>query len=197
CLVKIRSHLRVRQVRIRRSAVRHPVSQAPGDVKRKVRGDAASDADVSRTVVEEFRAQKSVEPFWPRAYHDTIMKHIPSLRVIERALRDRDPSFDGIFFVAVRTTGIFCRPSCPAKTALARNRRFFPSAQEALRAGFRPCRRCRPLNTNGQPPTWVQELLQQIDRDRFNRMTDAALRNLGMEPARVRRHSRNNYGTPY
>ena len=125
------------------------------------------------------------------------MKHIPSLRVIERALRDRDPSFDGIFFVAVRTTGIFCRPSCPAKTALARNRRFFPSAQEALRAGFRPCRRCRPLNTNGQPPTWVQGLLQQIDRDRSNRMTDAALRNLGMEPARVRRYFRKNYGMTF
>jgi AraC family transcriptional regulator of adaptative response/methylated-DNA-[protein]-cysteine methyltransferase len=145
----------------------------------------------------EFGVQKSVERIWLRAYHDTVMKQIPSLRVMERALQDRDPSFDGIFFVAVRTTGVFCRPSCPAKTALARNRRYFPSATEALRAGFRPCRRCRPLATNGRPPAWVQQLLQQVDRDRSNRLTDAALRNLGIEPARVRRYFRKNYGMTF
>jgi AraC family transcriptional regulator of adaptative response/methylated-DNA-[protein]-cysteine methyltransferase len=116
---------------------------------------------------------------------------------MERAIHHRDPEFDGIFFVAIRTTGIFCRPSCPAKTALARNRRYFPSVKDAMQAGFRPCRRCRPLDTNGRLPTWVRQLLQQIDKDRTIRLTDGALRKLGIEPARARRFFRKNYGMTF
>lgn len=60
------------------------------------------------------------------------------------AFQRRDPAWDGIVFVAVRTTGVYCRPVCPARTPLARNIRFFSSAASAERAGFRPCLRCRP-----------------------------------------------------
>ncbi|MEV7089633.1 AlkA N-terminal domain-containing protein [Streptomyces sp. NPDC093085] len=60
------------------------------------------------------------------------------------AVRSRDGRFDGAFFFAVSTTGIYCRPSCPATTPKRRNVRFFPSAAAAQRAGFRACRRCRP-----------------------------------------------------
>jgi len=56
----------------------------------------------------------------------------------------RDPAFDGVFFTAVRTTGIYCRPVCPVRQPLTRNVSFFPSAAAAERAGFRPCLRCRP-----------------------------------------------------
>jgi len=61
-----------------------------------------------------------------------------------RALSTRDPRFDGRFFVGVRTTGIYCRPICPARTPLRENVRFFRSAAAAQEAGFRPCLRCRP-----------------------------------------------------
>jgi len=61
-----------------------------------------------------------------------------------RALSTRDPRFDGLFFTGVRTTGVFCRPVCPARTPLAANCHFFRSAAAALEAGFRPCLRCRP-----------------------------------------------------
>jgi len=61
-----------------------------------------------------------------------------------RALASRDARFDGRFFTAVLSTGIYCRPVCPARTPLRRNCRFFPSAAAAAHAGFRPCRRCRP-----------------------------------------------------
>jgi AraC family transcriptional regulator of adaptative response / DNA-3-methyladenine glycosylase II len=61
-----------------------------------------------------------------------------------RALASRDARFDGRFFTAVASTGIYCRPVCPARTPLRRNCRFFPSAAAAGEAGFRPCRRCRP-----------------------------------------------------
>ncbi|WP_326600509.1 AlkA N-terminal domain-containing protein [Streptomyces sp. NBC_01803] len=60
------------------------------------------------------------------------------------AVRGRDERFDGVFFTAVLTTGIYCRPSCPAITPKRRNIRFLPSAAAAQAAGFRACRRCRP-----------------------------------------------------
>ncbi|RAJ55711.1 DNA-3-methyladenine glycosylase II [Streptomyces sp. Amel2xB2] len=60
------------------------------------------------------------------------------------AVRSRDARFDGVFFLGVRTTGIYCRPSCPAVTPKRENVRYYPSAAAAQRAGFRACRRCRP-----------------------------------------------------
>ena len=65
----------------------------------------------------------------------------------------RDPAFDGLFFTAVRTTGIYCRPVCPVKQPLDRNVTFYPSAAAAERAGYRPCLRCRP-ETAPFSPAW-------------------------------------------
>ncbi|WP_203609943.1 Ada metal-binding domain-containing protein, partial [Streptomyces sp. SID8111] len=61
-----------------------------------------------------------------------------------QAVRSRDGRFDGVFFFAVGTTGIYCRPSCPAVTPKRANVRFFATAAAAQQAGFRACRRCRP-----------------------------------------------------
>ena len=68
-----------------------------------------------------------------------------------RAVRSRDPRFDGWFYTAVVTTGIYCRPSCPATTPKPGNVRFYPTAAAAQAAGFRACRRCRPDATPGSP----------------------------------------------
>jgi AraC family transcriptional regulator of adaptative response / DNA-3-methyladenine glycosylase II len=68
-----------------------------------------------------------------------------------RAVDSRDQRFDGWFFTAVKTTGIYCRPSCPATTPKPANVTFFPSAAAAQRAGFRACRRCRPDAAPGSP----------------------------------------------
>jgi AraC family transcriptional regulator of adaptative response / DNA-3-methyladenine glycosylase II len=67
------------------------------------------------------------------------------------AVQSRDPRFDGWFFTAVTSTGIYCRPSCPARTPLRANVRFFPTAAAAQLAGFRACKRCRPNATPGSP----------------------------------------------
>src|SRR5689334_10719687 len=67
-----------------------------------------------------------------------------SATVCERALDARDARFDGIFFVGVTTTRIYCRPVCPARVSYHDRRRFFDTAANAERAGFRPCLRCRP-----------------------------------------------------
>jgi AraC family transcriptional regulator of adaptative response / DNA-3-methyladenine glycosylase II len=68
------------------------------------------------------------------------------------ALSARDARFDGVFFVGVTSTGIYCRPICPAKTPRQRNCRFFPSPQQAEQEGFRPCLRCRPELAPGNAP---------------------------------------------
>ena len=68
-----------------------------------------------------------------------------------RAVLARDPRFDGRFFTGVTSTGIYCRPICPARTPARRNMRFFPHAGAAEAAGFRACRRCRPEASPGSP----------------------------------------------
>jgi AraC family transcriptional regulator, regulatory protein of adaptative response / DNA-3-methyladenine glycosylase II len=72
-----------------------------------------------------------------------------------RALRSRDARFDGWFFVGVRTTGIYCRPSCPSVTPKRGNVSFYPTAAAAQEAGFRACKRCRPDAAPGSPE-WNQ-----------------------------------------
>lgn len=67
------------------------------------------------------------------------------------AVQSKDPRFDGWFVTAVTSTGIYCRPSCPARTPQRRNVRFLPTAAAAQRAGFRACKRCRPDATPGSP----------------------------------------------
>src|SRR5208283_5235324 len=69
---------------------------------------------------------------------------LPDHSVCYRAIETRDARFDGRLFVGVRSTGVYCRPICPARTPMRRNVVFFPSAAAAQTAGFRPCLRCRP-----------------------------------------------------
>lgn len=69
---------------------------------------------------------------------------LPSPDICERALAARDARFDGIFYVGITSTGIYCRPVCPSRLAMSDHRRFFASAASAEHAGFRPCLRCRP-----------------------------------------------------
>src|SRR6059036_1731896 len=72
----------------------------------------------------------------------------------ERARRSRDARFDGRFFIGVTTTGIYCRPVCPAPSPKEGNVRYFGSAAAAAEAGFRPCLRCRPETSPGTP-AWL------------------------------------------
>ena len=69
----------------------------------------------------------------------------------ERARKARDARFDGRFFIGVLTTGVYCRPVCPARTPKRENIRYFVSAASAAEAGFRPCLRCRPEAAPGTP----------------------------------------------
>src|SRR5579862_822653 len=86
---------------------------------------------------------------------------LPPRGEMERAFAAKDASYDGVFYVAVKTTGIFCRPSCPSKPKLE-NVEFFPSVSACLFAGYRPCKRCHPLHATGTPPDWVDTLISRV-----------------------------------
>lgn len=116
---------------------------------------------------------------------------------MEHAYLRRDAEYDGVFVLAVRTTRIFCRPSCPARKPKPQNVEFFATPREALRAGYRPCQRCRPLDTDGRPPDWIQPVLAALDEDGAGRLRDSDLRSLGVDPTRVRRWFRRQYGLTF
>src|SRR6185295_2397892 len=116
------------------------------------------------------------------------MKLLPPHSEMENAFFKGDASYDGIFFVGVKTTGIFCRPSCPAKRPRPDNIQFFASTGDALFAGYRPCKRCQPLNANGHPPEWVGRLLARIDAAPTQRLSAPDIREMGIDPARARRY---------
>jgi AraC family transcriptional regulator, regulatory protein of adaptative response / DNA-3-methyladenine glycosylase II len=75
-------------------------------------------------------------------------------RALDRARISRDPRFDGKFFIAVKSTGIYCRPICPSPTSKIGNVRYYPTAAAAAEAGYRPCLRCRPEAAPGTP-AWL------------------------------------------
>lgn len=115
---------------------------------------------------------------------------------MERAYQGSDASYDGVFFLGVRTTGIFCRPSCPARKPKPENVEFFALPKDALFAGYRPCLRCRPLESDEAPP-WVTRLLERVERRPESRIRERDLRSMGVEPARVRRYFATRYGLTF
>ena len=121
---------------------------------------------------------------------------LPPRVEMERAFSKKDQGYDGVFYVAVRTTGIFCRPSCPSRPKLV-NVEFHPSIRECLFAGYRPCRRCRPLETNGAPPAWAGELIARVEATPDARIGAAELRALGVSLERARRWFKRHYGMSF
>lgn len=113
------------------------------------------------------------------------------------ALLRRDPAFEGVFFVAVTSTGIFCRPTCPAGPPSRRNCRFFRTAEEALQAGFRACLRCRPLEPPNAESAAIQRLLGAVEGDPMRRWRDADLAEFGLHPSTVRRHFQRRFGKTF
>jgi AraC family transcriptional regulator of adaptative response/methylated-DNA-[protein]-cysteine methyltransferase len=125
------------------------------------------------------------------------MKSLPPNEEMVRAYQASDASYDGIFFLGVRTTGIFCRPSCTARKPFPQNVEFFATAQEAEFAGYRPCKRCHPLEISGQLPEWADALLHDLELNPPLRLKDEDLRARGLDPASVRRLFLKRYGQTF
>jgi len=122
---------------------------------------------------------------------------LPSRQEMERAFLRGDASYDGVFYTAVRTTGIFCRPSCSAKKPKPDNLEFFGTAKEVLFAGYRACLRCRPLECGDDHPSWLAALMARIASQPGERIREADLRAMGLDPARVRRYFASRYGLTF
>jgi len=124
------------------------------------------------------------------------MNTLPPRALMERVVAKRDRDFDGVFIVAVRTTGIFCKPSCPAR-ALPKNREFYATASDAIRAGFRPCLRCKPLLAGGAVTEWMARLVARIDAEPSRRWPDKELQAIGVDPVTARRYFLQHFGMTF
>ena len=122
---------------------------------------------------------------------------LPPHAEMVRAMLERDTAYEGVFFTAVKTTGIFCRPSCTARKPKPENVEFFAHADECMSAGYRACLRCKPLDAAAIAPDWVQRLLKSVDADPDQRWTDAQLLAEGIEPLKLRRWFKQHFGMTF
>lgn len=112
--------------------------------------------------------------------HNFVNSGMLDFETCDSARYRRDPKFDGMFFTAVKTTRIYCRPVCPVKQPLSKNVVYYPSAAAAEQAGFRPCLRCRP-ETAPFSPAWkgtkttVERALRLIEEGALDHGTTEAL----------------------
>jgi len=123
--------------------------------------------------------------------------HLPTDAEMYRALVERDTRCDGLFVAAVKTTGIFCRPSCGARKPKRENVEFFATPREALLHGYRLCKLCHPLNPPGDAPAWLQDSLDEVSNRPHVRLRDAELRARGLDPVRVRRWFKKHHGVTF
>ncbi|MFO7525661.1 MAG: methylated-DNA--[protein]-cysteine S-methyltransferase [Ignavibacteriaceae bacterium] len=122
---------------------------------------------------------------------------LPDKNTMYRALLNKDSRFEGIFFVGVKTTGIFCRPTCTARKPKEKNVDFFSTAKEALQFGYRPCKICTPLQLNGEVPGWLKEILKQVDEKKILKFSNVELKERNIDPARIRRWFKKHHGLTF
>ena len=125
------------------------------------------------------------------------MSKLPSTRTMYRALLDRDTTFEGVFYVGVKTTGIFCRPTCAARKPKLENVEYFPNPQEALMAGYRPCSRCKPLEKEKPAPELILRLCEAVEKSPESKISGTELRSMGIDPSTARRQFQRYYGMTF
>jgi len=114
-----------------------------------------------------------------------------------QASLDKDSSFEGTYWMAVKTTGIFCRPTCTARKPKRENVEFFLSVQEALDKGYRACKVCKPLEKLNETPPYIQKLLSELAEDLSLKIKDADLSERNIEPVTLRRWFLKNHGMTF
>jgi AraC family transcriptional regulator of adaptative response/methylated-DNA-[protein]-cysteine methyltransferase len=125
------------------------------------------------------------------------MMLLPPADEMYRALVERDATFEGLFFACVRTTGIFCRPTCHARKPRPENVEFAATIEEALHRGYRPCQLCDPMGASAADPNWLAPLLQDIRENGDARLRDEDLRERGLDPVQVRRTFNRRFGMTF
>ncbi|MDQ1095549.1 MULTISPECIES: bifunctional transcriptional activator/DNA repair enzyme AdaA [Chryseobacterium] len=118
-------------------------------------------------------------------------------KIMYEASYSKDVSFEGIFWMGVKTTGIFCRPTCTARKPKFENVEFFFNTKDAMLKGYRPCKVCRPLENLDATPQYIKELLKEIADDPTLKLKDYDLVKRGLEPATVRRWFLKHHGITF
>ncbi len=114
-----------------------------------------------------------------------------------QALIDKNPEYEGVFYVGVKTTGVFCRPTCPARKPKFENCEFYKTAKEALLASFRPCLRCRPLSHPSHVSSLVRTMIEAVEANPEKRWKSADFKELSVDESTARRQFKKRFGMTF
>jgi len=117
--------------------------------------------------------------------------------IMYKALVDKDVSYEGTFIAAVKTTGIFCRPTCTARKPKKENVEFYSTTKEAILKGYRPCKVCNPLEKLGETPNYIKNILKELNDNPSLKFKDWDLTQQGVEPSKIRRWFLKNHGITF
>ena len=115
------------------------------------------------------------------------MNHQLSFKQKYAAIGNQSAQYEGVFITCVKTTGIFCRPSCRARKPKIENVEFYDNTQLALQNGYRPCKLCKPMGKLDETPTYIQEIIKNLHKNPYLRIKDQDLKLQGFEPSHIRR----------
>ncbi|MEX3008384.1 bifunctional transcriptional activator/DNA repair enzyme AdaA [Hoeflea sp. TYP-13] len=122
---------------------------------------------------------------------------LPNDDDLYNALLNRDPAYEGRAYAGVVSTGIFCRLTCPARKPKRENCRFFETVAACVEAGFRACKRCRPLEPAARADPTISKLIDALDADTARRWTETDIVNLGCDPSTARRAFKRQFGVTF
>ncbi|WP_341347890.1 trifunctional transcriptional activator/DNA repair protein Ada/methylated-DNA--[protein]-cysteine S-methyltransferase [Paenibacillus sp. FSL H3-0469] len=114
-----------------------------------------------------------------------------------KALIEKRSDYEGVFYVGVTSTGVFCRPTCPARKPKYDNCEFYETAQQALLASFRPCQRCRPLSHPNQVSDIVRLLVEAVEQNPEKRWKGQDFRELSIDESTARRQFKKRFGMTF
>lgn len=143
----------------------------------------------------------TVEPKLHKNRIDDLMKQ-PMISAEKKkeyyqALIEKKAAYEGTFFAGVKTTGVFCRPTCPARKPKFENCEFFETAQQALLASFRPCKRCRPLSHPNHVSKLVQFLVEAVEKNPEKRWKNRDFQELSVDSSTARRQFKKRFGMTF
>jgi AraC family transcriptional regulator of adaptative response/methylated-DNA-[protein]-cysteine methyltransferase len=125
------------------------------------------------------------------------MLNAHQINLYYQALLDKNPEYEGVFYVGVTTTCVFCRPTCSARKPKKEHCEFFKTAQDALLASFRPCMRCRPLSPLNQVSDTVRLLVEAVEREPMKRWKSIDFKALAIDESTARRQFKNRFGMTF
>ena len=118
-------------------------------------------------------------------------------KIMYQASYDKNIEFEGVFWMGVKTTGIFCRPTCTARKPKPENVEFFENTKSAISKGYRPCKVCKPLDNPDETPENIQKILDELSENPELKFKDSDLIERNVEPATVRRWFLKHHGMTF